>query len=69
MIQRYGAYGTQAEPEGEFVTYTDHAEEVARLRAAIEQAPHEVMCSTLMVNSDTGGCDCWKRAALDKGEA
>jgi hypothetical protein len=73
MIQRYGAYGTQAEPEGEFVAYADHATEVARLRAAIE-----LVIERLQMDIEDGERpDQWSmesmvetlRAAVDKGAA
>jgi len=42
----------------------------ARLRTAIEQAPHNMGCASLQGGPDTKGwgsldrCDCWKRQAL-----
>ena len=47
------------------------AEALDRLRAAIEQAPHQMGCASLQGGPDTPGwasidrCDCWKRRALE----
>ena len=39
--------------------------EAARLRAAIEQAPHGKLCASIY--EDEYPCNCWKAAALQEG--
>lgn len=41
-IQRYGAYGTHGEPEGEFVTYEDYAANAERLGEALALSDAEL---------------------------
>ncbi len=46
-------------------------EENVRLRAVIEEAPHQMGCASLQGGPDTEGwatldkCNCWKRKALE----
>jgi hypothetical protein len=53
------------------VVYAKSVDREARLRKAIEDAPHQMGCASLQGGPDTEGwgaldnCDCWKRAALE----
>jgi hypothetical protein len=43
-------------------------EEIARLRKAIEKAPHSQLCAWLQSEEVLGvvyHCDCWKKAVLE----